>query len=74
MSNLTPIDLLDLHSFVVEHIHEVPVARRIVLLRTLAEVVGSSQLAHELSVEASALEKIEEQHQQMLLNFLRRSA
>lgn len=64
-----PTDIGDLHCFVIERLPELPVARRIVLLNTLAEVIGSADLAGDLRREAAALAAIEQSHQQLLLKF-----
>lgn len=59
----------DLHGFVLETLPSAPVARRIRLLRTLAQVIGSAQLAGELRAEADDLQRAENRHSQLVLNF-----
>jgi hypothetical protein len=63
------ISLTELHDFVLERVTEVPAARRVVLLRTLAVVIGSAELARELRAIATDLERIERRQKKLLLNF-----
>lgn len=61
--------LKDLHGYVLECLPSAPVARRIRLLNTLAQVIGSSAVARELRAEAEDLQRAEDRHKQLVLNF-----
>ncbi len=61
-----PVNMAELHSFVLEGLPAVPTARRIVILRALAAVIGSADLAKKLRQEADDLETIEKQHAEIL--------
>lgn len=63
------VNIGELHSFVLENLSKVPNARRVVLLRALAAVVGDAHVATKLRKEASELEVIEQQHQHLVTYF-----
>ena len=67
------VNISALHEFLLEQLHLVPITKRIGLMRALAAVVGSARHARELRAMATELEKIEAQHQQLVLDFKRRA-
>lgn len=62
-----PTSLQALHAFVLEHIDDAPLAKRTLLLRTLADVIGSASDAAQLREMADELDTIANKHGQLQL-------
>lgn len=66
-----PVQILN--EFVLERVAEVPLHRRITILRALAALLpAKSTKSRALLAMADELQAIEERHQQLLLDFKRR--
>lgn len=59
--------------FVLERLSDEPIQRRITLTRALSQLAPTADLQSALHSMTAELEKIERQHQQMLLDFKRRA-
>lgn len=55
--------------FVLDHLAEQPLARRITLTRALAELAPTNHERRQLIAMADDLETVERRHQQLLFNF-----
>lgn len=62
-----------IREYVLETIEREPLAKRIEILRALAAVAPDSTEARCLTEMASALAAVQQQHEQLLLDFKRRS-
>lgn len=58
----------ELATFALSHFEDLPIARRAALCRRLAELVIDREVSTRLLAQATALEDIAEDHDQLLLN------
>jgi hypothetical protein len=62
-----------LSEFVLEQLPEVPIRRRVLITRALAEVTANAKERADLLSVANLLEDVERNHRQLVLNFKRRN-
>lgn len=66
------VNIAELHSFVLERVGELPLGRRIIVLRALAAVVGDQATARSLTKHVRTLQRIEREHRQLTFRFKQR--